>query len=923
MNERKTKILLFSPNRFKKRRTFYKLVAKKNLGSIIISIIIVLIFILIPAITTLITDYWWFEAVDFSTIFKVSLFSKIILFFTAAIIFSLFLGLNLWLSSKMGKKSFVSGKIKTIIMIVIAFFVGLSFSTGWLIVLKYFKQVPFNVLDPLFAKDVSFYLFSLPFLLYVLKFLLACVVITLIIVALNYLQSYLSKAFKRQTPQYTSPTGQQFQLGMPKLQRKAQVHLAILGALFFILLSVRHYLAKYSVLYSKQGIVVGAGYTDINVYLPVLKVMLVLAIVAAVALLAWTLSKKFKTKWVLYVVVLYLIVSFVGPTMLTGLVQSLKVSPNEINLEKPYIEDNIEFTKIAYGLNEVEERDYPVNMSLNLDILEEEAPTINNVRLLDWRPLTQTYKQTQEIRLYYDLSHIDIDRYYINGEYTQVMLSPREMNQNQITNNAQTWVNLHMVYTHGFGAVMSPVNKITSQGLPVYYLKDIPPINTIGDETLNIDNPRIYYGQRDNNFVLVTTETEEFDYPKGDTNSYNKYAGNGGVMLDSALKNLFMALRFGDIKILLSSDVTSQSKIMFDRQVQQRIKKITPFLELDQDPYIVLDKGRIFWIQDAYTTTNKFPYSETFGPINYMRNSVKVVVDAYNGDVTYYISDVSDALIKTYANVFPGEFKALDEMPQGLRDHVRYPEDFFKVQSKIYSTYHMTDPVVFYNKEDAWQIPNEIYGTGQRIKVDPYYIIMELPEIETPEFILMTPFTPIKKDNMISWMAARSDGENYGELILYKFPKDKLIYGPSQIEAKFDQDSDISEQLTLWSQQGSRVTRGNLLAIPVADSMLYIEPLYMQSEQGQLPQLKRVLVSDGEDVVMEETLEEALIVLFTGAEPEPEEPTDGQIYANEELIQQANDHYTSILQAMQNNDWASFGESFDKLGEVLEQLEQE
>jgi hypothetical protein len=494
------------------------------------------------------------------------------------------------------------------------------------------------------------------------------------------------------------------------------------------------------------------------------------------------------------------------------------------------------------------------------------------------------------------------------------MVAPREMNQAQIADNAKTWVNLHMVYTHGYGVVMSPVNQVTAEGLPQYYIKDIPPVYTVDEPSIIIDRPEVYYGEQSNEYVLVNTNTEEFNFPRGNTNEYIQYDGRGGVILNTFTRKLLMAIRFSDIKILLSSDITPESKIMFHRSIQDRIRTLTPFLALDQDPYLVISEGSLYWIQDAYTTTGNFPYSEKTANINYIRNSVKVVVDAFNGDVTYYVMNRDEPLMKTYSNIFWDQFKDFEEMPEGLKAHIRYPEDLFKVQSEIFSTYHMLDPTVFYNKEDAWQIPNEIYGTGQQLPVEPYYNILELPGEGEEEFVLMISFTPIRKDNMVAWLAARSDGDNYGKLLLFKFPKDKLVYGPSQVEAKIDQDSEISQQLTLWSQQGSRVTRGNLLVIPIEDSILYVEPLYIQSEQGQLPELKRVLVSDGERVAMEETLGEALEDLFGRAE------RGNQTLSQDELIDDANRYYDNILDAMAEGDWSGIGDSLESLGDILRQL---
>lgn len=871
---------------------------------------------------SLLSDFLWFKNLGFEKIFLVTLQTKIALFVFAFVVFFLFALFNLWLSSKV-QKSKLSFRIKFWVVLFFSYFVAISVSSKWFEVLQYFNQVSFNLADPIFFKDVSFYIFSLPFILVVWKLLLSVVLITFLFVAIDYFQVYLAALFNQQS-QVVSQAKLNLKVKKPRLKKGALIHLAVLGSFMFILFAFRHYLSKFSIMYSQKGIVVGAGYADVIAYLPIIKFLMVLAVVVAVLFYIWIFfiskSKKLRTRRILlYVIIFYLIILFLGPTLIPSLIQSLKVSPNELNLEMPYIKNNIEFTKIAYDLSSVEEEDFDVELSITADSLEEASKTIDNVRILDWRPLTQTYKQTQEIRLYYDLSGIDIDRYDIEGKYTQVMLAPREMNQNQITENAKTWVNLHMIYTHGYGVVVSPVNSVTKEGLPNYFVQDIPPISNVDEANLLIEQPQIYYGEKDNLFVLVNTDTKEFDYPKGNTNEYNQYNGSGGVLLDSFGKKVLMALRFLDIKILLSSDITDASRIMFNRNIQQRISTITPFLKLDEDPYLVISEGKLYWIQDAYTVSNNFPYSEKYMNFNYIRNSVKIVVDAYEGSVDYYVVDSEDPLIQTYASIFPKQFKSFDLMPADLKKHTRYPVDLFKVQSSIFSVYHMNNPTVFYNKEDAWQIPYEIYGTGQKVLVEPYYIIIKLPGETKEEFILMSSFTPIRKDNMIAWMAARSDDDNYGKLLLYKFPKDKLIYGPLQTEAKFDQDSEISQQLTLWSQQGSRVTRGNLLVIPVKDSLLYIEPLYIQAEQGQLPQLKRVLVSDGERVVMEESLEIALQVLFGKAK---EKPVEGVVIAektSEDLIKEAQEYYDIILDSF-GSDWDKFGENFDKLGEVLKEL---
>lgn len=878
---------------------------------------LVFIVILLFRAAGLYTDYLWFKALNYERIFLVNLEAQLLLFFAAATFCFLAIAVNLYLSYKFrkasGLKNIFSFKTKMFIALLVSYLVGSGASTKWLEVLQYFRQSSFNVADPVFGLDASFYVFSLPLINSLIRYGFLVLIIVFVFVILDYFQTMISGFFQQRA-------GQVVQINVmeevKKLKKRAIVHIALLISLFFVLLAVSHAYGKYSVMHSIKGIVVGAGYADIVAYLPAVRILMFSALFVAVFTFFWLSRTGMKRRNVLaYVVGGYLVISFVGLGLVPNLVQTFRVSPNELNLEKPYIENNIEFTRIAYGLDDVQVQDFRADQKVSREIIDRSEQTVENIRILDWRPLIDTYKQTQEIRLYYDLSGVDIDRYEIEGKHTQVMLAAREMDQASIADNAKTWVNLHLVYTHGYGVVMSPVNSVTEQGLPNYIIQDIPPVYNKDEESIRIDNPRIYYGEMDNDYVIVNTGTNEFDYPKGESNEYNNYDGEGGIMLDNFFKKLLMAFRFTDIKILLSSDIDEESKIMYNRAITERIGKLTPFLMLDQDPYLVIADGQLYWMQDAYTMSGNFPYSEKFQGINYIRNPVKIVVDAYDGEVTYFIVDEDEPIMKTYSKIFYNQFKSIDEMPESLKEHIRYPEDLFRIQSEIYSTYHMDDATVFYNKEDAWDLPLEIYGTGQQVTVDPYYNILKLPDEDEEEFVLMISFTPIKKDNMVAWLAARSDDEEYGKLLLYRFPKDKLVYGPSQIEARIDQDSEISQQLTLWSQQGSRVTRGNLLVIPIENSLLYVEPLYIQSEKGQLPELKRVLLSDGDKVVMEVDLATALDSLL-GIRRQPAETNT----TGDNLPEQANQYYEKILESMQNQDWSGIGDNLDKLGEIIEAM---
>jgi uncharacterized membrane protein (UPF0182 family) len=528
----------------------------------------------------------------------------------------------------------------------------------------------------------------------------------------------------------------------------------------------------------------------------------------------------------------------------------------------------------------------------------------------------------QEIRTYYKFHDLDIDRYWLDGTYHAVMLSARELKSSLLPPNAQTWVNRHLLFTHGNGVVMSPVTRKSSQGLPLFYLRDIPPVASGGPE---IHEPRIYYGEETNDYVIVKGSTPEFDYPKGKENIYATYQGSGGIPMGSIARKALFAWYFNDVNLLLSGYITDSSRIMIRRNIQERVRTITPFLRLDHDPYLVVSDGRLFWIQDAYTTSRYFPYAQPVQgrDLNYIRNSVKIVVDGYNGSVDFYLMDAADPIATTYQRIFPGLFKPLQAMPLDLQRHIRYPEDLFFIQAQMYRAYHMDIPEVFYNREDLWQFPRKPDG-GQTAAMVPYYIVMRLPGEPRAEFFLMLPMVPSKRENMIAWLAARCDPPNYGKLIVYEFPKDKLVYGPFQVEARINQNTEISQQLSLWNQLGSRVIRGNVLVIPIENSILYVSPLYLRAEQGQLPELKRVIAAYGDQVVMKETLAEALSALFMepGAEPAAPGAAAGAPLAGAaaDWAREALDHYTQAIERLKSGDWAGFGTELDAMRAPLESL---
>ncbi|MBU3978784.1 UPF0182 family protein, partial [Patescibacteria group bacterium] len=611
-------------------------------------------------------------------------------------------------------------------------------------------------------------------------------------------------------------------------------------------------------------------------------------------------------------------------------------APNELVKETPYIKYNIAATRQAYNLNKVEKREIVVDKPLTVSDIAANNLTIKNVRLWDRDPLLSTFSQIQEIRTYYEFVSVDNDRYVINNELRQVMLSPRELASESLPN--KNWINQHLTFTHGYGVAAGPVNQVTPEGLPVLFVKDLPPKANVKE--LEISRPEIYYGEITNDYAFVKSGSKEFDYPKGEENVYSTYGGKGGVQIDSPIKKLFYSIYFGSLKLLLSGDINSETRVMYARNVIERVEKIAPFLTFDSDPYLVIADGKLYWILDAYTFSDSYPYAQEqlFGNqnVNYVRNSVKAVVDAYNGTVTFYQVDPDDPIIKTYVKIFPNTFRPLSDMPKSLIPHLRYPEDIFALQTAIYSTYHMDDPQIFYNKEDLWEIPSipqeGAVQTGENLVMAPRHMIMKLPDEEKEEYIFMLPFTPRGKDNLSAWMVARNDGEEYGKLVVYNFPKDKLVYGPKQVIGRINQDPEVSKQISLWDQRGSQVIQGPLLVIPIEKSLVYVRPLYLKAESGKIPELKRVIVAYENKIAMEKTLERGLGKIFAATDDQisTQMQQDSQTtttitstdMSNVNLFQQANDAYESALAAQREGDWAKYGEQIKKLGEILQRLQQ-
>ena len=896
--------------------------------------------IVVPWLASFFTDWLWFKEIGFQTVFATSLIWRIGLFILGgAFTFAYFYG-NVRIArgavtafpvlfvnrgdgvtidvSRMFTKLFLPAAA------LLSFLTAISLSAWWLTLLKGLNGVPLGTRDTLFNRDISFYLFRLPLISGVLDTLITLTLLSFFATgAMYWLRNDITLPPRRASAK-------------PRAAR----HLGALLALLFVLLAIRLWIVDTSnLLFSTTGPLLGASYTDVHIALPGLYISAIAALVAAV----WVVIGIARDKLVWSAVsgtVFYVAVSLLARGIVPAAFQKLVVSANELTRETPYIRQHIDATRNAWGLNKVEGRDLSGEVQLTNANIKANAATVDNVRLWERDLLMQTFKQLQEIRTYYDFVSVDDDRYMIDGKYRQVHIAARELNSESLP--TRTFINSRLTFTHGMGVTMAPVNQVTSEGLPVLFIKDVPPVSTV---SIKLTRPQVYYGELTNEYVFVGTGQQEFDYPAGDQNIYTKYTGRGGVPIGSFLRRVLYAFQFGSLKILLSDDIKGSARVLYRRNVMDRATTAMPFLDFDNDPYLMItDAGQLKWILDAYTTSDAYPYSQrTADGTSYMRNSVKVVIDAYDGTVDAYIADPNDPVVQTYAKIFGGIFKPISAMPADIRKHVRYPGDLFRIQTALHATYHMTEPDAFYHREDQWQIPG---GLNKATNENPFmrHIIMRLPGEKNPEFIFMTPFTPRGKDNLAAWMVARMDGENYGKLSVYRFPKQSLVYGPKQIANRINQDTDISRQLTLWDQKGSEVIRGELLVIPIEESLIYVQPIYLRAEGGNIPELKRVVVAHENRVVMRETLEEGLDALFGsgaaaetrtnaqdslstlgvepsvvggGAVPSTGAAPSGAVSA---LLREAQTHYDRAIAAQRAGNWTEYGREIEQLGATIRAL---
>lgn len=907
-----------------------------------------------------ILEWLWLGELGYSDVFVVLKSTRLVLFVLAFVLALLYAGINFRiLANRLNNPHIISmmfGNLNISIpasrhqkwlrrgLWAVALFVALVFalalSSRWDDALRFVYAQPFGAVDPVFGKDISFYLFSLPIISLVQGMLTALTFFVTFLLALAYFI----------TDQVSARPDEGLQARPGVLN-----HLRVNAALWLATLAGSFWLSRYDLLYRPDGVVFGAGYTHLAIELPALVIASVLSLLLA---LFMAFGGRFASGKILGSgAALIVLVLIVGRLALPAAVQQFRVNPNELEIEQPYIENSIAMTRLAYGLDRVTEIDFPADDTLTATDIRNNRALIENIRLWDHRLLIQTYRQLQEIRPYYQFNTIGIDRYMVDGQMQQVMLAGREL-ADRLPEGSNSWVNRHLQYTHGYGMAMSPVNQTNPQGEPIMLIRDLPPVT---HPDIPIENAAIYYGYSSRGYYIVNSGTEELHYPSGAGTVYHNYSGSGGIAINSTLRKLLFAWELRDINILLSDYIHPESRLQLWRGVQQRINRIAPFLQLDEDPYLVVHNGRMVWIQDAYTTSQRFPYADPHGNLNYMRNPVKVAVDAYEGSVTFYLVDDSDPIINLYAQVFPDMFVPVEQAPEGLANHFRYPVNLFEVQLEKFSRFHMTNPRVFYNDEDRWRRPFEQYA-GQRLTMEPYYVLGNLPaggtfsedttnEVENRsgatgqelEFMLISPLTPEGRNNMIAWMAARSDPEHYGQLVTYRLPKDRLIYGPLQIESRIDQDPEISRQLALWDQRGSRVIRGNLLVVPVENSFLYVEPVFLLADRDDIPQLQRVIVSVGDAISMQPTIQAALIDLF-GQEAFPDESLewlagldlqeaadlaevqatalDGTVVAADpatsQQLREFRQLWMELRRAIRNDDWARYGELLEEIDALMQ-----
>ena len=967
---------------------------KSGKGLRIFIIVLAVLLVAFMSLIGFITDYLWFKELGYVSVFFTKLFTQIkigvpvfVIVTFLAYVYLKFLkrGYMKKIESteavNTGRLNLISwglaalfGLIATYVCVVRLWFEGL----------QYVNSTGFDIKDPLYNMDISFYVFKLGFIEQVNEIVLALLIAFLVLTVVYYMvlltvrtPSFFgededeeddAERFKSdhkdddengqggfgglggifgaftgglggdkgpfggadgqnpfdniKRPNVKKPEFGINNRNLHTIVTIAEKQLIIVGVLFFLMVGVHFFLKQYELLFGSTGAVYGAGFTDVNVTLWVYRIIMVLSVLGAVGFAIGISRKKIRPAVVVPIAMIIVGALGIGGQML---VQNLIVTPDEINKESKYLERNIEYTQYAYGLDNVDEKSFTAGDDLNSEDIANNSDTISNIRINDYSPAKKFYNQTQSIRQYYDFNDVDVDRYMVNGEYTQTFLSAREIDESKISS---TWLNKHLKYTHGYGVTLSRVDQITASGQPDMLVKNIPPASSVDE--IDVTRPEIYFGEMTDNYALVNTSEDEFDYPDGNNNKYTQYEGNAGIKLNP-LNRFMFSVRERSMKLLVSGNIKNKSKIVINRNIKNRVRQIMPYLDYDSDPYMITVDGKLYWILDAYTYSDKYPYSEPYSnetTADYIRNSVKVVIDAYNGDTNYYIVDSNDPIAQTFKSIYPKLFKTLDEMPDAIQAHIRYPSTLLNIQAQVYQRYHMEDVKVFYQNEDLWEISSEIYGTQEQ-PMEPNYYIMKLPGEKSAEFVNSIPFTPKDKKNLMGLLVARNDGENYGNLVLYQMPKSKTVYGPMQVEAQIDQNTEISKEFSLWSSAGSTYSRGNMFVIPIEDSILYVEPVYLEATNSSIPEVKRVIVVYGDEIAYEPTLADALNEMFgegsarnTSAKKDEsgsEEKSDDTLTQGE-IIDKAQEAYDSAQDALKDGKWAKYGEYMDELEKYLKML---
>ncbi len=909
---------------------------KKKIALTTSIFVIILVIIFANSIVNFIINIEWYKEVGYLSVYFIKILAVIKLIVPMFVVCFVII----WVYYKNLRKSIIrykrlmkvnlkrdriERKIFTLVNIVISFTIAFSVSTAyWYKILQFQNAVSFNTKDPIFNMDISFYVFKLPLIESIYGIIMSLLVVLVIITIVMYFVLYVNDKFISGN-NYRNAGFFKFNDIKEGITKFAGRQLAILFSMIFLVLSFGYFIKGWDLVYSQRGVAYGASYTDIHVSLLFFRILAAVCIIASVVIFISVIKSKIKP---IVISVGVIIVLIVCEGIASVVVQNVMVKSNEKALESPYIKYNIDFTRKAYNINDVDAIQYPVNDSLTENDIQKNMDTINNVKLNSYKPSLEFYNQTQVFRYYYNFKDVDVDRYNIDGKLTEVFISPREIEQSSLAASASTWQNKHLNYTHGYGLVMSKVNSITSEGQPDFVMNNIPVNNKSG---IKLNNPRIYFGENTDEYAIVNNKSGEFDYPQSGTDKLYNYNGKAGIQATLANRVLF-AINNKEVNFLVSNSITSDSKILINRNIVDRVKKIAPFLQYDKDPYSVVDNGKIYWVIDAYTTSDRYPFSEPQDNINYIRNSVKVVVDAFDGGVNFYQMDKNDPIANSYNKIFKGIFKDVNTAPKGIREHFRYPEDLFDAQSQILQKYHVTDPGVFYNSEDLWSVSqNQKQIDGDKSTNPSTYVIMKLPNQEKEETILMEYFNANTKDNMVSILGARMDGPNYGKLVLYKLPTDKTIYSPYLFKQKINQDPDISKEMSLWNTQGSQVQFGDTSILPINNSLLYVEPVYIRAQgKNSIPEVKKVIVASGSKMVMADNMGAALQKLFNyngdgvGSSKNTTNPNNTKTNVpaiDASKIKEVNDLYNKAIDAQKSGDWSKYGDYIKQLGDKIQALQ--